>query len=87
MSPFLHVASVRALGGYRLAVAFTDGSQRVVDLSGELTGDIFAPLLDPDVFAQAFVDHETRTVTWPNGADLAPEFLHEIGRAVPVDAP
>ena len=45
-----------------------------------------AAVLDPEMFAQAFVDQETRTVAWPNGADLAPEFLHEIGRAVETDA-
>ena len=78
-APLLHVSSVRPLGGYRLAVAFTDGSVRDVDLDGELHGEVFEPLRDPDVFARAFVDDETRTVTWPNGADLAPEFLFEIG--------
>ena len=86
MSPFLHVASVRPLGGYRLAVAFTDGSERVVDLEGELSGEVFEPLRDEGFFARAYVDDETRTVAWPNGADLAPEFLHEIGRAVETDA-
>ena len=82
MSPFLHVSSVRHLGGHRLAVQFNDGSERVVDLAGELTGEVFEPLCEETMFAQAFVDEETRTVAWPNGADLAPEFLHEIGRPV-----
>ena len=78
--PFLHVTSVEPLGGYRLAVVFDDGSEREVDLSGELEGEVFEPLREESAFAQAFVDEETRTVTWPNGADLAPEFLFEVGR-------
>jgi hypothetical protein len=78
--PFLHVSSVRHLGGYRLAVTFTDGAEREVDLRDELHGEVFEPLRDEAAFAEAFVDEETRTVAWPNGADLAPEFLHEIGR-------
>ena len=86
-APLLHVSSVRLLGGYRLAVTFTDGSARDVDLGGELRGEVFEPLRDPDVFAQAFVDDETRTVAWPNGADLAPEFLFEIGTPAEEPAP
>ena len=80
--PFLHVTSVRHLGGYRLAIAFTDGTEREVDLAGELDGEVFEPLRDPATFAHAYVDPETETVTWPNGADFAPEFLREIGRDV-----
>lgn len=79
---FLHVASVRHLGGHRLAVSFTDGTEREIDLGGELEGEVFEPLRDVASFAEAFVDPETRTVAWPNGADFAPEFLREIGHEV-----
>lgn len=81
-SPFLHVTAVRHLGGHRLAVAFTDGSEREVDLSGELRGEVFEPLQDQAMFGEAFLDPETRTVAWPNGADLAPEFLYEVGKEI-----
>ena len=80
--PFLHVAAVRHLGEHRLAVTFTNGSEREVDLSGELRGEVFEPLRDESRFREAFVDPETRTVAWPNGADLAPEFLYEVGEEV-----
>ena len=83
-SPFLHVTSVRPLGGHLLAVTFTDGTEREVDLGGALDGEVFEPLRDEAVFATAFVDPETGTVAWPNGADLAPEFLVEVGREVAV---
>jgi len=83
-SPFLHVTSVRHIGGHSLAVTFTDGAEREVDLSGELHGEVFEPLRDESVFAEAFVDPETGTVAWPNGADFAPEFLREVGREVAV---
>lgn len=78
----LYLTRVEHLGGYRLAVSFSDGAAREVDLSGELDGPVFEPLQDEAAFAEAYLDEETRTVAWPNGADLAPEFLREIGKEV-----
>lgn len=64
---------------YTLDVTFEDGVVRRVDLEPELEGEVFRPLRDPAVFAQVTVDDEAGTVVWPNGADLAPEFLYEAG--------
>lgn len=77
----LHVTAVECLAPFRLRVSFDDGCVKVVDLSGELWGEVFEPLQDPDFFRRAFVNPETGTVQWPNGADLAPTFLHERGKA------
>lgn len=79
---FLHATNVQYLGDYRLEIAFSDGTIKEVDLSAELHGEVFAPLLDKEFFKQVFLNTETNTIEWPNGADLAPEFLHEIGREV-----
>jgi len=38
------------------------------------------PLKDVALFAQAAVHPECETVVWPNGADLAPEFLYEAAK-------
>jgi hypothetical protein len=40
-------------------------------------GPVFEPLRDEAFFAQVAVDPELGTVVWPNGADLAPDALHE----------
>ncbi|MBA3559478.1 MAG: DUF2442 domain-containing protein [Gemmatimonadaceae bacterium] len=61
---------------YVLWLRFNDGVEGEVDLGHELTGEMFAPLRDQQVFARVSVHPELRTVTWPNGADFAPEFLH-----------
>jgi len=53
---------------------FDDGVEGTVDLANELWGEIFQPLRDPDYFGRFTVED---TLVWPNGADFAPEFLHE----------
>ena len=80
----LHVVEARHVRDHVLWLRFDDGSEGEVDLGGELEGPIFAPLRDPALFRQVALDPELRTVTWPNGADFAPEFLRELarGRAV-----
>lgn len=75
----LRVTDVECTGPHQLRVAFDDGARVTVDLSGELYGEVFLPLRDPDYFRRAFLNPETGTVEWPNGADLAPTFLRERG--------
>ena len=74
------VVEVRPLDGYRLWLRFQDGIFGIVDLSGELWGAVFEPLKDQALFAQVSVHPELDTVTWPNGADLAPEFLYRAAQ-------
>lgn len=37
----------------------------------------YTPVKDPALFQQFSVHPDFHTLTWPNGADIAPEFLHE----------
>ena len=77
---FLHVEAARHLGACRVWLRFNDGVEGEVDLASELSGEVFEPLTDPSVFERFTVDD---TLVWPNGADFAPEFLHDlvVGRA------
>lgn len=74
----LHTTEVTPLPEYKLSIRFNNGEAGVIDLSSELTGDMFAPLLAPELFATAYQHPEMRTVAWANGADLAPEFLLDL---------
>ena len=76
------VVEVRPLKGYKLWLRFQDGVSGTVDLSGELWGPMFEPLKDNALFAQAAIHPELETITWPNGADLAPEFLYRAAQLV-----
>jgi len=74
----LHIRSAEYRGGHRLRLTFSDGAEGEVDLSAYLDGPVFVPLRDPAIFSAVTVDPELHTVTWPNGADFAPEFLREL---------
>ena len=74
----LNVTEVQYRGGHRLWLRFNDGMEGEVDLSAHLSGPVFEPLRDPAQFAAVRVDAEIRTIAWPNGADLAPEYLHTL---------
>jgi hypothetical protein len=70
-------------GGFLVQVVFNDGLEATLDFEGWLTGPVFEPLKDASYFARFFV--EGGTITWPNGADVAPETLYEEARAVAAD--
>jgi len=67
----------RYVRDFVLWLRFSDGIRGEVDLVGELDGPIFEPLRDPACFREFVLHPELHTVVWPNGADLAPEFLYE----------
>ena len=73
----LHVKEAEYLHDYVLWVKFNDGIEGEVDLGRELTGEIFGPLKDKKLFKSFKVDPVLETIVWENGADLAPEFLHD----------
>jgi hypothetical protein len=58
-------------------VRFADGTEGDIDLGDELYGEVFEPLKEPASFRALSVHPEFHTLCWPNGADLAPEFLYE----------
>jgi hypothetical protein len=74
------VVEVKPLPHCRLWLRFLDGTEGTVDLSQELWGPMFEPLANHEVFNQVRVDPELETVVWPNGADLAPEFLYRVAQ-------
>jgi hypothetical protein len=74
---FLHVVKAEYLHDYVIWMQFNDGSEGEIDLANELEGEVFEPLKDTTLFRRFSVDPVMETIVWENGADLAPEFLHE----------
>ena len=72
----IKVRSIRRLGGFRLAIEFSDDSfgERDFSFIKTETGPMLEPLKDPAYFARVFV--EDGALTWPNGYDWDPIALH-----------
>ena len=74
----IHITEVKIAGPHSLELTFDNGVRKRVNLRRELYGPVFEPLRDPAYFAQAYLDPDSRTVTWPNHADFAPDFLFQL---------
>ncbi len=77
---------VKYISDYKLALTFEDGSIRLVDLAPHLDGEIFEPLKEINYFKTVRVNPDLDTIVWDNGADMAPEFLYEIGVPISKEA-
>ena len=76
------VSRIEKLGGFRLRVRFNDGSEGVRDFAAMVLepGSTLEPLRDEAYFARVFL--EFGAPTWPNGFDIAPEWLRREMEAV-----
>lgn len=74
----LRVTAAAVSGPRSLRLVFNDGTSKTVNVTSLLDGSVFEPLKQPDFFAQARFDPVCGTVVWPNGADFAPEALHQL---------
>jgi len=74
MSVLPHVVHAEYRSAYRIHLTFDDGCEKTVDFAPWLQGPVFEPLKDTAYFQRFFL--EAGTVSWPNGADIAPETLY-----------
>jgi hypothetical protein len=75
VSMLTKVIHLEKLGGFRLTVRFSDGSEGAHDFADMVAapGSLIEPLRDQTYFARVFL--EFGAPTWPNGFDIAPEWL------------
>ena len=76
----LKVIDVDYLDGYRLKLKFNNSISKIADLEPYLYGEVFGELRDKNLFIQYALT--PITIEWVNGADLAPEFLFDIGHPI-----
>src|SRR5262245_22181536 len=75
VSMLTKVTRLGRLGGFRLRVRFSVGSEGVHDFSAMVSepGPMLELLRDETYFGRVFL--EFGAPTWPNGFDIAPEWL------------
>jgi hypothetical protein len=70
------VTSIAFKRDYVYRIVFDDGLEGDVDFAEYIgSGPIFEPLKDLAFFRRAMIAGDT--ISWPNGADVAPETLYE----------
>jgi hypothetical protein len=74
----LRITEAEVCGHPLLRLKFNDGTHKTVNVGPLVSGRVFEPLREPAYFAGASLDPVCGAVTWPNGADFAPEALHEL---------
>ena len=72
-----HVIEARHVRAHTVWLRFRDGTSGEIDLAPALRGPIMEPLKDVAFFKEFDVHPDFHPLAWPNGADFAPEFLHD----------
>jgi hypothetical protein len=70
----IRVTAAEYVKAHLIRIRFSDGTEKTVDFSAWLHGEVFKPLASKREFRRFFV--AGGTVCWPNGADVAPETLY-----------
>jgi hypothetical protein len=75
---FESVINALHIKDYKVWIAFDDGLEGEINLEQKLKnrGGVFTPLQDINYFKNFKIENDT--LSWENGADLAPESLYEL---------
>ena len=74
----IKVVKARYVEGYKIEFQFNDGKIKTIDFSNEIYGEVFEPLKNLEYFKKFSLN--PFTIEWENGADFAPEYLHQLGK-------
>ncbi len=73
----IEIKKFKLLNDYNIEFTFDDGKQGVLNLKKFVGGKgVFKALENPEIFRLIKLDPELGTISWPNGADIAPDTLY-----------
>ncbi len=81
----MRVKNVIYIKEYKLKIIFSDKKIKMVDLKDLVkhAKGIFLPLKDIEYFKQVSLDDSQLSICWPNGADICPDVLYDLGQEIP----
>ena len=69
---------IEALSGFRIRVAYSDGTEGVIDLSADVGRGVFAPLADEEFFQTVHIGRFGQ-IAWSEDIEICPDAAyHEI---------
>jgi len=78
---FLHITKIEMKkGSHEVKLFFNNNEAYTVNLFDSLSGEIFEPLRDDNLFKRGYLNPLTGTIEWENGADFAPEYLLDVAK-------
>ena len=77
------VIEAKYLSDFTIDTTFDDGTKKTINFFHWLNGPIFKPLKNKSYFKNFFIDGGT--ISWPNGADIAPETLYSADAVILTD--
>jgi len=79
----MRVKKVEYFGEYKLKLLFSDRKSKIVDIEPIIkkSKGLFHPLRDVEYFKKVSLDdiEYPSSICWPNGADICPDVLYEMG--------
>src|SRR2546428_7317864 len=75
--PIYRVVGFEIVAPHTLRVRFDDATAQIIDFRPVLSGELYSPLNDANIFNGVRIDPEVHTLVWPNGADFDPATLHD----------
>ena len=79
----MRIKKVEYFNEYKLKILFSDKKTKIVDIEPIIkkSKGLFHPLKKMEYFKRVSLDDEKYplSICWPNGADLCPDVLYEMG--------
>ncbi|MDO8550802.1 MAG: DUF2442 domain-containing protein [Ignavibacteria bacterium] len=74
-------------GNYKILIEFDNGELKIADFKHWLDEDLksFSDVKDEDYFKKFYID-EFGALTWPNGYDVAPDYLYDVSKPAVIQA-